>query len=502
MLNTGSNPTSSGAEPVNLAATADGLESAALTLTVISRNAPDLGVSDVTIPDSGLMGQTATVGWTDSNTGLLAALAPWVERVYFSPDPAVDSNAILAAELTIDHDLPAGATTTRTTQVTLPATPGLYYTIVVVDATNVLPDLDQANNQAVSAGTVNVEPTYGVTVSTGIAIAPAGTPIQLSGTATLTGTTTPAADVPVTVRVIADGQFRRVLTATTDANGNYTATFTPLSNEAGTYTVAAALPAVVADVIQTQFELVGMSANPSSLSLQVFPGTPLTGTVEVDNLGSVALSGLTVAVLGAPANVTVDTSLSSSGLAGSGNVTLGYTITAADALTQLGNLQLVVTSTEGATVSIPLALKVIPLTPELTSNPGSLLQGVVVGQQKVVSFVVSNLGGVPSGDLQVQLPTGIPWLALASPSTIPSLAPGALTTVTLTLTPPSGTPLAPFQGTIALTGSDAQLNVGFQFPTISTRGRRSPGQRRGRVHVLRRRGPAGGRRDGGAPRPV
>ena len=110
----------------------------------------------------------------------------------------------------------------------------------------------------------------------------------------------------------------------------------------------------------------------------------------------------------------------------------------------------------------------IPLTPELTSNPGSLLQGVVVGQQKVVSFVVSNLGGVPSGDLQVQLPTGIPWLALASPSTIPSLAPGALTTVTLTLTPPSGTPLALFQGTIALTGSDAQLNVGFQFPTIST----------------------------------
>ena len=69
VLNTGSNPTSSGAEPVNLAATADGLESAALTLTVISRNAPDLGVSDVTIPDSGLMGDTATVGWTDSNTG-------------------------------------------------------------------------------------------------------------------------------------------------------------------------------------------------------------------------------------------------------------------------------------------------------------------------------------------------------------------------------------------------------------------------------------------------
>ena len=98
--------------------------------------------------------------------------------------------------------------------------------------------------------------------------------------------------------MIANGQFRRVLTATTDANGNYTVTFTPLPNEAGAYTVAAAHPSVVEDVIQAQFELVGMSANPSSLSLRVVPGTPLTGTVEVDNLGSVPLTGLSIAAQG------------------------------------------------------------------------------------------------------------------------------------------------------------------------------------------------------------
>ena len=234
------------------------------------------------------------MGWTVSNTGRLQAASPlpWAEWVYFSPDPFIDAGAVPAAELTIDHDLPAGGTTTRSTQVPLPTIPGLYYTIVVVDATNVLPDLDQANNQAVSVGTVNVAPTYSVTVSTPTTIAPAGTPIQFSGTATLTDVNQPAADVPVTVRVIANGQFRRVLTATTDANGNYTVTFTPLPNEAGTYTVAAAHPSVVEDVIQAQFKLVGMSANPSSLSLQVVPGTPLTGTIEVDNLGSVPLTGL------------------------------------------------------------------------------------------------------------------------------------------------------------------------------------------------------------------
>ena len=173
-LDTGSSPTSSGSEQVQLTATANGLASASLALTVISRNAPDLGVSDVSFPSSGVMGQAATVGWTVSNTGRLAASAPWVEWVCFSPDPFLDVRAVPAAELTIDHDLPAGATTMRSTQVPLPTIPGLYYTIVVVDATKVLPDLDQDNNQAVSTATVNVVPTYSVTVSTLTTIAPAG----------------------------------------------------------------------------------------------------------------------------------------------------------------------------------------------------------------------------------------------------------------------------------------------------------------------------------------
>ena len=199
--------------------------------------------------------------------------------------------------------------------------------------------------------------------------------------------------------------------------------------------------------------------------------------------------------------MTVKTSLSSAGLSGSGSVTLAYTITATDASTQIANLQLAVTSTEGATVAIPLNLKVIPLTPVLTSNPGSLLGGVVVGQQNVVSFVVTNSGGVASGPLTVELPTGIPWLALASPTTIPSLAPGATTTVTLTLTPPADTPLALFEGTITLLGSDSHLDVGYQIRTVST----AVGNLQVSVqdeYTSFVAGAAGGRSDGRASRPL
>src|SRR5262249_48792407 len=90
------------------------------------------------------------------------------------------------------------------------------------------------------------------------------------------------------------------------------------------------------------------------------------------------------------------------------------------------------------------------------------------GQQKVVSFDVTNIGGAPSGPLQVQVPDNIPWLTVASGDTIPSLAPGQKTTVTLTLTPPAATPLDLVDGTITLTGANTQLDVGYQIRTVST----------------------------------
>ena len=468
LLNTGSEAGSSGSVPVNLTASALNLASAQLALTVISRNAPDLGVANVLLPASGLMGQGISVTWTVTNVGHLAAAAPWIERVYFSENLVLDGSEPVAAELTVSQSLPAGALLMRSVPITLPSVPGIYHAIVVVDATDVLPDLDPDNNQSASLATINVLPTYTATVATTTKIAPAGTPVVFTGNATLTGTTAPAANVPITVRVIADGQFRRVLTATTDANGNYTTTFTPLSTEAGLYTVAAAHPAVVEDVIQTQFELVGMETDSTDLSLRVVPDTPLTGTITVTNLGSVRLSGLSVAVQGDPANITMTTSLSSTKLTGDGTVMLGYTITASDISVLSGNLQLTITSTEGAQATVAVAVQVVPLTPQLVSDSGSLLWGVVVGQQKIVSFNVSNVGGTPSGPLQVQLPTGIPWLALASAATILSLAPGDQTTVTLTLTPAADTQLALFQGTISLVGTNTELDLGFQIRTVST----------------------------------
>ena len=59
------------------------------------------------------------------------------------------------------------------------------------------------------------------------------------------------------VQVLVDGTTR-TLTATTNASGDYSVTFQPLPDEAGSYSVTAADPGVANPTVQAQFEIVGM----------------------------------------------------------------------------------------------------------------------------------------------------------------------------------------------------------------------------------------------------
>ena len=132
-----------------------------------------------------------------------------------------------------------------------------------------------------------------------------------------------------------------------------------------------------------------------------------------------------------------------------------------------GTIDIHITTDQGAVLDIPVNVNIIALTPQLTANPSFLNTGMVVGTQTSLSFQVTNIGGAPSGDLQVLLPTAS-FLSLASSPVISSLAPGASSTVTLELDPASSTPLGPYSGTIVLNSEDASLTMPFTFRAITT----------------------------------
>ena len=310
-------------------------------------------------------------------------------------------------------------------------------------------ELDYNNNTGVAGQPYDDQAEYTATVTPSASVVSAGTPVVLSGVATMTSNGDPAANVPVAVQILVDGTTR-TLTATTNASGDFSVTFQPLPDEAGTYSVTAADPGVTNPAVQAEFEIVGMTASPATGNVTVVPNTPLTGTFALTNLSDVTLTGLTASFSGAPAGMSVQLTVPSE-IAGDGTAQLSYTLN--DTATQgaSGVITIALSTTQGAVLDLLVGVSVDPLEPVLAANPGYLDTGMVVGGQTLVSFTVVNDGGAPSGALQVNLPS-TSYMTLASPATIPSLAPGASTTVTVELTPPSNLPLEEYTGSIGISG--------------------------------------------------
>jgi len=91
----------------------------------------DLTVSYVSAPNPEIVsaGDSFTVEWTVSNIGAVEATGTWQDIVYFSDDPYLGGDELLA---TVDHTAPlaAGASYTETLTATVPATSGPKYILV------------------------------------------------------------------------------------------------------------------------------------------------------------------------------------------------------------------------------------------------------------------------------------------------------------------------------------------------------------------------------------
>jgi RHS repeat-associated protein len=458
------NGVSEGLQQVQISATTAGLDTGIATLGITDVELPDLVVSNVTAPATGYDNTPLTISWTITNDGDYPASGSWVDQVDLDPAGGPQSTTPVDS-VTFTGTVKAGQSYTQTDTIPAPSAVGQYFVRVVTDSGRSVQELDFNNNTGIAAQPYNDQAAYTATVTPSATTVTAGTPVVLSGAATMTSDGDPAADVPVAVQILVAGTTR-TLTGTTNASGDYSVTFQPLPDEAGNYSVTAADPDVTNPAVQAQFTIVGMTASPSTAKVTVVPNTPLTGTFTLTNLSDVTLSGLTATARGGPLGLTVQLTPPTQ-IAGDGSATLGYSLDDSSTQANSGVVTIQVTTTQGADLTILLGVSVDPLTPVLAANPGYLDSGMVVGAQTLVSFTVVNNGGAPSGNLQVKLPA-TPYMSLASPATIPSLAPGASSTVTVELTPPSNLPLEEYQGTIDVSGSQTGIGVPFTFTAITT----------------------------------
>jgi hypothetical protein len=293
----------------------------------------------------------------------------------------------------------------------------------------------------------------------------AGNPVTLSGQATniATGDPVPGAKVVIKISVKGISQIRQTVC---DGSGNFSMVYSPLANEAGRYTVSADHPSSTIEKVDGQFTIYGMQASPSQTPITMLTGGSTSGTVTLNNLGDVNISGVSAIVENVPDGVTVTANVPNV-LAASGSAELSYQVISTGTIGVSGTAYIRLTSSEGATAKLPLPITVKEPTAVLTvvsSLP--VVTGMVRGDQTLVQLDMKNNGGAPTGSLRVNIPS-TNWMSLASASTIDSIAPGETASIVLRLAPSDEATLGYYEGAFVISGTGISVSVPFKFNCVS-----------------------------------
>ncbi|NCT44034.1 MAG: hypothetical protein GPJ35_12020, partial [Microcystis aeruginosa G11-09] len=460
-----------GIQSVTLTAAANGFNSGVKTIEVSDIDVPDLQITNFAATTNPLYtGKQSYLTYKVENKGLSPALGTWTDKVYLSTDNKLDSSDSLITETTFTPDIPFNSFYERNIPFFAPRNAGQYYLIATTDANNTVNEgtgLGEQNNTIITP--ITVIPAYKATVYTDTVIGTNSQSVTLRGSAVNNADNSPVPFEFVSIKIENNGTIRD-LSAFTDGNGNFVKSFNPLPTEGGQYNINAYFPNNPNEdsAPEDSFQLLGMKFNTNQVTNKVIADTPFTGSVTLENITNIGITGITATVDSVVEGWTVQVN-SPSTLAGSGNNTISYTINAPnDSYITQDTFKIKLTSAEGATAVLPVNVNLERIVPRLVASTNLVSSGMLRGNQTVVEFQVTNEGGGIAQNIEVELPNE-PWLKLASPATISALNPGQSTTVTLLLTPDSNLPLTEYFGNFYLDaeGNDGDLSVNYNFRAIS-----------------------------------
>ncbi|MBO9565673.1 MAG: carboxypeptidase regulatory-like domain-containing protein [Niastella sp.] len=453
-----------GDQQVYFQATANGFSTGSIWVIVSDRNKPDLQVPIAKLNNPVVQAMTVfNYQLTVTNTGFSTAPAGVKVRGYLSRDNVYDYADTLVSEDVINTPIPAGQNAQVVNAVQMPNLPGQYKLIYVVNPDQTMEELLTTNNTSAPVN-VTINPDYTATAVVNATYFLKGATIPVTGVATRTNGT-PAANSKVEVYIITNG-LRRELIATTDASGNYTTEFKPLTNEAGHYIVGASYPDLGATAEQDNFDIMGVQVNNGTpVQFKVMLNEQLTGTFPVQNVSNKSLANFTLKPIALPNGATMrfDTVAV---LAGNTTVQLGYKVTgtvlSAGNYYELTNLQAI--ATEGNIQQVPVFYYCQAQQAYIVSNLSRIdVTASTAGGDRVVSFMLTNKGA-GAGAITVSLPQ-VNWLTNVTPLTLPALATGDTAIVVVKFKPLDEVPFNyPITGTIAIsTQNGNSFGLPFTF---------------------------------------
>ena len=463
----------------------DAFAPASTWVQVSDQNLPDLTVSDVELSSGSVVGKSQVeVSFVIANNGFVkrASSSPWGIYVVTGTSTSLGDAQLVASGMT-QGGLDVSGCEAVTLSVTVPERPGNYRFAVSADPDSLVAELDEANNTTWS-GVFTVTPCYTATVAPEKEIYLPGERVFLRGVATLADGTTPAANRDVEVYVL-NNPYRRTYTVRTGNDGSFEAEFLPVSGEGGHYTVGASYPKMSATAGQASFDILGIRRTSTSyVEFKMYVGDEKSVNVPIRNLSSIPLTGVEVICPDSPEECELTASVPDS-IPGDGTVNVRVDVRALAAtpenIATYRKLFLRVVTAEGVSVEFPVyfySSVYVPPTPQksisLSFSPSSINANMAVGETQYKEAVLTNTGRDPSGEITLRVPTAS-WLRAANGNTLPPLAAGESTTVTLELTPGETLALnSPISGVVQAyeneLGKTANLNFSFT-PVSSNTGR-------------------------------
>jgi len=458
-------PAESGTRQIAVRAAAVDYTDAITPISLTDTQLPDLAVSDLTAPASIPTEQYMAVTYRVNNHGFAPTKQAFIERVYLSRDLSFSNDDVLVRQVDQTGEVAAGGSYSRSITVLTPRDTGLYYLIVVVDPPNDLPEIDETNNTAVLVQPIQVRAAYEVTVQTAPEVVAANTPLVFTGTATRDGGA-PAQFSMVNIHIRVNNT-NRIISAVTNSSGQFTATWMPLRNEGGLYTIGAAHPGNPTAPVQDTFEILTLGLD-SPPGVSIYEANTTTVNAILRNPNSRPLTGITFTLpVAPPAGLTISPALPTNTLAAGQSVVVPITVTATAGFSGNGNFPLLVQTAEGVIMEGGIGVHVELQKPVLSLDPQSLAFSVLRGGSKSASFTITNTGGLATGAIQVLLPD-LPWLSVASANPVPSIPPGGTASVSLVLTPGATVPLTQYSGSLALNPANGgSRNFPYQFRVVS-----------------------------------
>ena len=465
-----------GSKIVSVYAFADGFAVGSSWVLVTDQNLPDFTVQNIQTGESGIIaGETVEVGFEVRNIGFQNRVSGVPYSIYWVKGD--DTWRYTANDLVLSGVTDGGVATNGTldvvAEVTAPETVGNGRIAVVIDPNGTITELDDANNSAWSDA-LTVSPSYVVEeVACDKPVYATGEKITVTGVAVKPNGTTRAANVEVEVYLIS-GNLRRMVTAVTDGNGEFAASYTPLTGEVGRFNIGASYPGLGAAAVQTTCDVAGfvLSGLASSRYVEDLTlGDVVTNaSARIRNPCGIDLTGVTVEAIGMPESCGLEIlGIPANGILASGDFIEFQCVFTAEKASIGKNYEkfsICLTSAEGAELAIPVYFYSQAKKAHLESAPASISATMTKGKRRTVSFNLTNLGYGEAVDVCVLSPD-VEWLHVVGGAETASLTNSQSVTVTLELTPGNDIELnRNFSGRLAVNGRNKGEEEEQTFLTI------------------------------------